>query len=81
MNKNWEGQIDTKAVGFIEDTEDTENHEICPIMSSQDSPVHCREDCAWFSNVCLIAGIEKTRIEECVIKTISRAICDIPTWR
>ena len=34
MNKNWEGQIDTKAVGFIEDTEDTENHEICPFPSS-----------------------------------------------
>ena len=60
----------------------TETEEICPIMSSQGfSPVRCRKDCAWFSNVCLIAGIEKTRIEECVIKTISRAICDISTWR
>lgn len=59
-----------------------ETEEICPIMSSQGfSPVRCRKDCAWFSNVCLIAGIEKTRIEECMIKTISRAICDIPTWR
>ena len=57
----------------------TETEEICPIMSSQGfSPVRCRKDCAWFSNVCLIAGIEKTRIEECVIKTISRVICDIP---
>ena len=60
----------------------TETKEICPIMSSQGfSPVRCRKDCAWFSNVCLIAGIEKTRIEECVIKTISRVICDIPAWR
>ena len=31
--KSWEGQIDTKAVGFNEDTEDIENHEICPFMS------------------------------------------------
>jgi len=33
--KSWEGQIDTKAVGFIEDTEEEENNEICPFMSYQ----------------------------------------------
>ena len=33
----------------------TETEEICPIMSSQGfSPVRCRKDCAWFSNVCLV---------------------------
>ena len=45
MNKNWEGQIDTRAVGFVEDTEEEENHEICPFMSYQGVLVRCRKDC------------------------------------
>ena len=59
--KSWEGQIDTKAVGFIEDTEDIENHEICPFMSCQGVLVRCRKDC----------GIYWKQMRKCSIKGLT----------
>ncbi len=54
---------------------------ICPIMSSQGNFVYCREDCAWFSDICLMPGWEKTKVEGCVIQLILREIANIANWR
>ena len=45
---------------------------ICPVMSSQGNLVYCRENCAWFSDISLIADQPEIETNECVFMSILR---------